>query len=54
MVELLVLAGADVNDVNKAGCTPFRLAAREGLSKIASLLVKNGADMGDGLLSPGP
>jgi ankyrin repeat-rich membrane spanning protein len=35
MAELLVLAGADVNDVNKAGCTPFRLAAREGLSCVS-------------------
>lgn len=46
VVSLLVERGADVNDENKAGETPFNIAAERGLSKIASLLARYGARIG--------
>ncbi|VDN20824.1 unnamed protein product, partial [Dibothriocephalus latus] len=42
---LLSLAGrGDVNRTTKMGCTPLHLAAQQGHSQIAHLLLEHGAD----------
>jgi ankyrin repeat protein len=45
MIELLLAHGADVNGRNKDGWTPLHYAAREGMTEVADLLLKKGADV---------
>lgn len=46
IVELLLEAGAKVNDKNKFGWTPLHLASRQGHIEIVQMLLKAGADPG--------
>ncbi len=41
----LILAGADINVRNKYGVSPLWMASQEGLTEVASLLLKAGADV---------
>jgi len=41
-----LLAGSDVNAVNKPKQTPLHLAAMRNEATIASVLIENGADVG--------
>ena len=44
-VELLLDAGARVDDPDISGCTALHLAARDGLTKICKLLLSRGASL---------
>jgi ankyrin repeat protein len=45
MIEMLLVAGADVNDPNDRGWTPLHSAAYSNQSAIAAALIKGGADL---------
>ena len=42
---MLIEAGGRANEADRQGCTPLHIAARQGDTKAATLLLEHGADI---------